>query len=119
MYLIAGYEVHGLENIPDEGGALLIYYHGALPIDVYYMMGRIKTTKKRNLRNVVAEFMFRIPGKLIFRLFLLVNSFIEGALVMISQNLKTRFGKNASRLCFILLLNFFTFSSSFISDSLS
>eukprot|EP00794_Sanderia_malayensis_P004609 gene4609-5215_t len=57
-----GYEVHGLENIPDEGGALLIYYHGALPVDVYYMMGRLKTAKKRNLRNVVAEFMFHIPG---------------------------------------------------------
>jgi len=51
-----------LENIPNEGGALLIYYHGALPIDVYYMMGRIKTAKKRNLRNVVAEFLFHFPG---------------------------------------------------------
>ncbi len=62
--IIPGYEVHGLENIPDEGGALLIYYHGALPVDVYYMMGRLKTAKKRNLRNVVAEFMFYIPGKM-------------------------------------------------------
>ena len=51
-----------MENIPNEGGALLIYYHGALPIDVYYMMGRIKTAKKRNLRNVVAEFLFHFPG---------------------------------------------------------
>ena len=65
LYLL-GYETHGLENIPDEGGALLIYYHGALPIDVYYMMGRIKTAKKRNLRNVVAEFLFHIPGTNLF-----------------------------------------------------
>ncbi len=66
-----GYEVHGLENIPDKGGALLIYYHGALPVDVYYMMGRLKTAKKRNLRNVVAEFMFYIPGQVLLRMILL------------------------------------------------
>lgn len=27
-FLSSGYEVHGLENIPDEGPALLIYFHG-------------------------------------------------------------------------------------------
>uniref|UniRef100_A0A2K6EJZ4 Transmembrane protein 68 n=1 Tax=Propithecus coquereli TaxID=379532 RepID=A0A2K6EJZ4_PROCO len=32
-----GYEVHGMEKIP-EGPALIIFYHGAIPIDFYYFM---------------------------------------------------------------------------------
>lgn len=32
-----GHEVVGLENIPDEGPALIIYYHGTLPIDVSFL----------------------------------------------------------------------------------
>ena len=34
-----GYEVRGLENLPPEGtGALLVYYHGALPVDYYFFL---------------------------------------------------------------------------------
>ena len=33
-----GYEVHGWENIPDEGPALIVYYHGAVPVDYYQLV---------------------------------------------------------------------------------
>lgn len=32
--ILLGYEVDGLENIPDEGPALLVAYHGTLPLDI-------------------------------------------------------------------------------------
>ena len=35
-----GYEVKGLENVPADGGALILYYHGALPIDYYYFVAK-------------------------------------------------------------------------------
>ena len=31
------YKVHGLEHIPKSGGALLVLYHGLVPIDFWYL----------------------------------------------------------------------------------
>lgn len=57
-----GYEVRGLENIPDEGGALLVYYHGALPLDYYYLVASCLLHKRRLIRGVGDRFVFRVPG---------------------------------------------------------
>lgn len=57
-----GYEVEGLEHIPNEGPALLVYYHGALPIDYYYLLSTCLLTKNRLIRAVGDRFLFRIPG---------------------------------------------------------
>ncbi|KAK0398419.1 hypothetical protein QR680_002585 [Steinernema hermaphroditum] len=61
-YLWHGYEVTGLENIPDDGPALLLYYHGTLPIDVYYLIAKCILYKKRTLHCVGDKFIFKIPG---------------------------------------------------------
>lgn len=57
-----GYEVHGMEKIP-EGPALIIFYHGAIPIDFYYFMAKIFIHKGRTCRVVADHFVFKIPGK--------------------------------------------------------
>lgn len=57
-----GYEVVGMENIPDSGSALIIYYHGAFPIDLYYLMAHVYLEKGRVIHNVVDNFVFNIPG---------------------------------------------------------
>ncbi|XP_076329592.1 DGAT1/2-independent enzyme synthesizing storage lipids isoform X2 [Tachypleus tridentatus] len=57
-----GYQVEGLENIPSQGGALLIYYHGALPIDYYYFVSKLLIHKRRVIRSVGDRFLFKIPG---------------------------------------------------------
>lgn len=57
-----GYEVQGLENIPVEGPALIYYYHGALPIDYYYLVAKIVLLKQRAIHSVVDRFLFKIPG---------------------------------------------------------
>ncbi|XP_031222593.1 transmembrane protein 68 isoform X2 [Mastomys coucha] len=56
-----GYEVHGMEKIP-EGPALIIFYHGAIPIDFYYFMAKIFIHKGRTCRVVADHFVFKIPG---------------------------------------------------------
>lgn len=61
-YIWHGYEVEGLENIPDTGPALIVYYHGAIPIDSYYLNSKCLLTKKRLIRAVGDHFLFRIPG---------------------------------------------------------
>jgi len=62
LQLWTGYEISGFEKIPDEGSALLVYYHGALPIDLYYLMANAILHKRRCLRAVGDRFLFIIPG---------------------------------------------------------
>ncbi|XP_071442917.1 DGAT1/2-independent enzyme synthesizing storage lipids [Hetaerina americana] len=56
------YEIIGIENIPDEGSALIIYYHGAIPIDLYYFVARVILFKNRLIHSVADRFLFKIPG---------------------------------------------------------
>lgn len=60
-----GYELIGVEKLPKNGPALLIYYHGALPLDMYYILARLYLLTKRRLRNVAATFLFHFPGLLL------------------------------------------------------
>ncbi|KAG5890640.1 hypothetical protein JTB14_034930 [Gonioctena quinquepunctata] len=57
-----GYEVRGMENLPDTGPALIIYYHGAMPIDLYYFLMKALYAKNRLVHTVVDHFLFKVPG---------------------------------------------------------
>ncbi|VDM00496.1 unnamed protein product [Schistocephalus solidus] len=57
-----GYELHGLEKLPKDGPAFLVYYHGTLPLDAYYIMARHVIKRDRHLVPVVDRFLFRLPG---------------------------------------------------------
>lgn len=59
-----GYEVQGLENIPDDGPAMIVYYHGAIPLDFYYLDAKCLLYKKRLIYSVGDHFLFKIPGML-------------------------------------------------------
>lgn len=61
--LVIGFEIEGLEKIPDKGAALIVYYHGTLPIDFYYLAARCLLEKKRHIRAVGDNFLFHIPGQ--------------------------------------------------------
>lgn len=58
-----GYEVKGLENIPDTGPALIVYYHGAIPLDYYYLTAKCLLYKNRLTYSVGDRFLFKIPGQ--------------------------------------------------------
>ncbi|CAG11629.1 unnamed protein product [Tetraodon nigroviridis] len=70
-----GYEIHGMEKIPDTGPALIVYYHGAIPIDYYYFLANVIIQKGRTCHSVGDHFLFKIPG---FKLLLEVFSVIHG-----------------------------------------
>ncbi|XP_011867403.1 PREDICTED: transmembrane protein 68 isoform X2 [Vollenhovia emeryi] len=61
-----GYEIVGLENIPEDEPVLFIYYHGAIPIDIYYFASKVFLYKSKLIRLVVDRFLFMIPGWSIF-----------------------------------------------------
>nr|XP_016851152.1 PREDICTED: transmembrane protein 68 isoform X4 [Anolis carolinensis] len=56
-----GYELHGTENLPD-GPALLIYYHGAIPVDYLYFLTRYFILKRRCCYSIADDYLFRFPG---------------------------------------------------------
>ncbi|XP_053098749.1 transmembrane protein 68-like isoform X2 [Hemicordylus capensis] len=70
-----GYEVHGMENIPD-GPALIIFYHGATPVDFFYLLSNILIKKKRIIHVVADHFVFSMPG---FKLLLDVFDVLHGS----------------------------------------
>ncbi|XP_061926618.1 monoacylglycerol/Diacylglycerol O-acyltransferase-like isoform X3 [Entelurus aequoreus] len=57
-----GYEIHGMEKIPAQGAALIVYYHGAIPIDYYYFLANVIIQKGRTCHSVADHFLFKIPG---------------------------------------------------------
>ncbi|XP_030764746.1 transmembrane protein 68 isoform X2 [Sitophilus oryzae] len=57
-----GYEIHGLENLPISGPVLFIYYHGAIPIDLYYFLAKMLLSKFGLVHTVADHFLFKIPG---------------------------------------------------------
>lgn len=52
-----GYEVIGIENLPRDGPALIIWYHGALPIDMYFLMAKLAIERDQLVMLIV--FLFR------------------------------------------------------------
>ena len=80
-----GYEVIGLENIPSEGGALLVYYHGAFPIDLYYITAKCFLYKQRQIRAVGDHFIFKMPG---WKLLLEVLLIFPGSITACTNVLK-------------------------------
>ena len=55
-------EVRGVENIPTEGGALVVANHsGTVPVDGLITMFAVHETTGRNLRPLGADLVFRLP----------------------------------------------------------
>lgn len=52
----------GLENIPQNKPVLFVYYHGALPIDLYYFLSKMFLFNSRLIQVVVDRFFFNVPG---------------------------------------------------------
>ncbi|XP_047737296.1 uncharacterized protein LOC125178183 [Hyalella azteca] len=61
-YIWHGYEVQGIENVPVDRGALIVYYHGAIPVDIYYFVARFITSTGRHVHCVGDRFLQKIPG---------------------------------------------------------
>lgn len=62
LIAIHRYEVHGMEHLPVNGPALIVYYHGAIPVDIYYLIARVVLERERLIYTVADRFLFKIPG---------------------------------------------------------
>lgn len=57
-----GYEIVGLENIPENEPILFVYYHATIPIDLYYFISKIFLANSRLIHTVADRFLFKFPG---------------------------------------------------------
>lgn len=56
------YEIVGMENIPRDQPALFVYYHGAIPVDLYYFISKVFLFHSRLIHSVADRFLFKVPG---------------------------------------------------------
>lgn len=69
FFIFLDYEINGIENLPKDGPALLIYYHGAIPVDIYYFIVKVLFAKNRLVHTVADHFLFKVPGKMLYILY--------------------------------------------------
>ena len=50
-----------MENIPEDDGALIIYYHGAVPVDYFGLVAEIWLRQGRAVSSVVDRSLMQIP----------------------------------------------------------
>lgn len=86
-YIWHGYETRGLEHIPQNGPALIIYYHGVIPIDMYYVLAKCILEKGRLVHAVGDRFLFRIPGwRLLMEVINVIPGTVHGCVELLNQN---------------------------------
>ena len=55
-------ELHGLENVPEHGGALLVANHsGTVPLDAVMLQVGLHDSVERNLRLLGADLVYQVP----------------------------------------------------------
>ena len=52
----------GFDNIPETGGALIVWYHGPVPIDYLALLVRTYLEKGRLIRSVMDKNLIMMPG---------------------------------------------------------
>lgn len=84
-YILHGYEVVGMEKIPMDEPVLFIYYHGAVPIDLYYFVSKMVLVNSKIVHSVVDRFLLKVPG---FSIICHVMKLIPGTIQTCSSILK-------------------------------
>lgn len=56
-----GYQVVGIENIPRTGPAIIVFYHGAVPVDHMFFWSKL-VLMGRHIRTVGDHFIFKHRG---------------------------------------------------------
>ncbi|XP_063673931.1 DGAT1/2-independent enzyme synthesizing storage lipids-like [Bolinopsis microptera] len=78
-------EFDGLQHLPKKGGALLVGYHGALPLDAYYFLAHC-ILERRKLKLVVDKFLYNAPGlRLLMKVLNLTPGTISGCVTALKD----------------------------------
>lgn len=79
------FEFKGLENLPKKGGALLVGYHGALPLDAFYFLAH-SLLDGRKVKLVVDRFLYKAPGlRLLLKVFNCTPGTVDGCVAALRR----------------------------------
>lgn len=59
--LVHAFEVNGMERIPRDGPALMVFYHGFMPVDVWVFGAEVHRQTGRTIRFLADRFLFKTP----------------------------------------------------------
>jgi len=65
-----GQEFRGFENIPSRGGALVVWFHGVIPVDYFGLIAEIQLKHGRMMRSIVDRCLTKIPAFHLFEEYL-------------------------------------------------
>lgn len=65
MIYFKGYEIEGLENIPKDKPALIIFFHSPCLIDFFFAASNIFLKENRKIKPIVARETFKIKGNIL------------------------------------------------------
>lgn len=57
-----GYEIVGIEKIPETGPAIFVLYHPEGPLDAAFFMSKIFLERNRKILAIVERMNFKMPG---------------------------------------------------------
>ena len=83
-----GYEIQGLENIPDNEGAILVFYHSTAPTDAGYFLANMffKRDRKR-IVTIVDRVTLGLPGyKTFAEAMEMISGTVDGCIDLINSN---------------------------------
>ena len=80
MSLWHSHTILGLENIPHQGGAVIVWYHGPVPVDYLGLVSRIYLTTGRRVWSVVDRCLHYLPGMEMFATHLRCGSYSKVSL---------------------------------------
>lgn len=70
LKLYHGHEYRGFEHIPTRGAAMLVWYHGNLPVDYFGLIAEIQLKHGRVVKSVVDRCLTVLPGFHLFEKYL-------------------------------------------------
>ncbi|KAL7677643.1 hypothetical protein ACOME3_003882 [Neoechinorhynchus agilis] len=56
-----GHEIRGIDNVPEKESAIIVYFHGSLPLDIQYVIAKFIIHKNRKISVLTDKFLFCIP----------------------------------------------------------
>ena len=55
------HSIQGLENIPVQGGGLIVWYHGPVPVDYLGLVARLHLDTGRRVWSVIDRYLASLP----------------------------------------------------------
>ncbi|XP_075588147.1 DGAT1/2-independent enzyme synthesizing storage lipids [Dermatophagoides farinae] len=80
------HEIINMNHIPDDGGAIIVFYHSTLPNDFHYLIAKIFLDKHRLMYTITDHSLYYVPGwSLLLKVFQLIPGTRNDCIQLLKQ----------------------------------